>query len=343
MPLVSIAIPSYNHDKYISDAINSVLNQTFNDFELIIIDDGSTDNSREIIRNHQREDGRIRTIFHENNQGIAKTINEIISIAQGKYIALLCSDDVWFKNKLEEQIKILDENDDLVIWSEGLIIDSYGKSKEFFFTENENASDKKKSGQILDDLLQCNYIFSSSIIVKRDNIKNIGFDENLTYLNDFKTMLGLAANYEYYFIPEPLACYRLHGKNTILSDEPRWHKDKIIFLNEILSDYESKLTNKSKNIILSNLTKYYFYSGERNKAFNSLKRAFFSYPLNMHNIIYFPIICVTGNSKVRKFIISINKLTRKMQNKYYSLMFNFLCFIFTVLCLIFSELRLSVI
>lgn len=109
MALISVLLPSYNHESFLSEAIESVLNQTFRDFEFIIIDDCSSDNSREIIKYYKERDERIKIYFHNENRGIARTQNELIDKAQGKFIAFLNSDDVWNKDKLEKQLKILEK------------------------------------------------------------------------------------------------------------------------------------------------------------------------------------------------------------------------------------------
>jgi len=123
---VSVIMPSYNHEKYVSEAINSVLNQSAKDFELIIIDDCSSDSSPKIISNYESKDARIRVFIHNKNMGIAKTLNEGIDKANGKFIAFIGSDDIWVNSKLEKQLAILENNEDLVVWSDGQIIDGNG-------------------------------------------------------------------------------------------------------------------------------------------------------------------------------------------------------------------------
>ena len=137
-------MPSYNHEKYISESIESVLNQSFKDFELIILDDCSKDNSQDIITTYQKKDARIRALFHKKNMGIAKTANDLLAEAKGKYVAFTSSDDVWEKSKLEKQLVILDRDDSLIVWSEGEIIDSESKPKGYTFASMHGAVEKKK-------------------------------------------------------------------------------------------------------------------------------------------------------------------------------------------------------
>ncbi len=108
-------MPNYNAEKYIAEAIESILNQTFTDFEFIIIDDCSTDNSWEIIQEYARKDERIVAMKNEKNLKICKTLNKWLGIAKWEYIARMDSDDVSVLDRFEKQVKILDENNDIGI------------------------------------------------------------------------------------------------------------------------------------------------------------------------------------------------------------------------------------
>ena len=109
--LVSIITPSYNSSKFIMDCVNSVISQKFQYWEMIIVDDCSNDNSREIISDLTAKDERIKSIFLEENVGAAEARNIAIRQSKGKYIAFLDSDDIWNKNKLEKQITFMNDND----------------------------------------------------------------------------------------------------------------------------------------------------------------------------------------------------------------------------------------
>lgn len=250
MPLVSVLMPSYNHEQFISAAIESVLNQTFADFELIIIDDASEDDSRRIIESFSDKDDRIEAIFHKRNMGIARTINDCIEKAKGKFIAFIASDDLWVKDKLKKQLEVLAKDENLVVWSEALLIDGQGNLTGELFTKKHGASKKKKSGDIFEDLLKGNVICCSSVTVKRGKLEGIRFDEHLKYLNDHKFMVDLARRYKYYFIPEALVMYRIHGRNIILSDKLGRTKDRIIMEKYFLREYGNEISSKARAIAL---------------------------------------------------------------------------------------------
>ncbi len=142
-------MPSYNHGKYLSETIESILNQTFQDLELIIIDDFSKDNSKAIIETYQEKDGRIKAFFHEKNIGITPTTNELIAKSSGKYIARIDSDDVWMKSKLAKQLAILQKNESLIVWSEGEVIDEKSKPTGKTFSQRLAALTRRKAATSL--------------------------------------------------------------------------------------------------------------------------------------------------------------------------------------------------
>jgi len=114
-PLVSVVMPAYNAEKYISEAIESILNQTFKDFEFIIIDDGSTDRTWEIIQEYAKKDERIVPLRNDKNLKICMTLNKGIEASRGKYIARMDSDDWSYPNRLEKQVNFLEKNTDIVV------------------------------------------------------------------------------------------------------------------------------------------------------------------------------------------------------------------------------------
>jgi glycosyltransferase involved in cell wall biosynthesis len=249
---------SYNHEKYLSESIESVLNQSFTDFELLIVDDCSKDSSPRIIENYQRSDRRIQAFFHRKNQGIAKTVNELLNAAQGKYLAFISSDDVWVPSKLEKQLAVLEKvNSSLVVWSEAEIINELSVPTGETFTKWRLGSSKRKSGNILNELLDNNFIFGNSLIFKREYAKKIQFDEQLKYLNDYKFFVDLAKEHSFYFFSEPLAKYRLHGKNTHSGDNENWVRDFGILGKYFLHEFGSSIPKKTRAYWLFRIGMYY--------------------------------------------------------------------------------------
>ena len=253
MVLVSVIMPAFNHEKFISEAIESVLTQSLKDFELIIIDDYSNDRSREIIEKYKKKDKRIKILFHEENKGISRTINEGIEIANGKYIAIIASDDVWVCNKLEQQIFILGQDENYIVWTEADIIDGKSRYTGKKFTELYSKN-QKKNGNLFYEFLKNNstILFGSSIIFNKNNLGNIRFNNQLKYDNDFQFYVELANKFNFYFIKEPLAKYRLHAGNTlhrISSQKQDKYKDRVKLNLYLLKTYENNLPKEIKWII----------------------------------------------------------------------------------------------
>ncbi len=125
-PKVSVIMSVYNGDKYLREAIESILNQTFTDFEFIIVNDGSTDNSLEIIESY--DDERIKTINNKKNIGLTKSLNKALKFAKGKYIARQDADDVSLPNRFEKQVEYLDSHPEVALVGTSVyLIDENGK------------------------------------------------------------------------------------------------------------------------------------------------------------------------------------------------------------------------
>jgi glycosyltransferase involved in cell wall biosynthesis len=283
---VSVVMASYNYRDYLPEAIESVLNQSFKDLELIIIDDFSTDYSQETIQAYQTNDPRIRSVFHKVNLGISKTLNEGLDLATGKFVALLDSDDVWLKTKLEKQLKILEKNEDLVVWSEGVVINQIGRPVGTTFTQMHNALRKKKTGNIFETLLCGNFVLGSSIIFKKDHISKIRFNKDLKYLNDHRFFVDLARYHSYSFIEEPLTKYRIHGKNTLFRDQQNWDHDRIRLCNYFIKEYGDVISKKVKSYLLYRIGRSYFGIGEKGKGRLTIFGAIRTNPFSLDNLIY---------------------------------------------------------
>jgi glycosyltransferase involved in cell wall biosynthesis len=279
MPLVSVVLPSYNHEKFVSEAIESVLGQDFEDLELIIVDDASTDTSRQIIQKYATEDARVRVILHETNCGIAKTMNDGIAAAKGKFLSDTASDDVWMKDKLSKQLAVLESNEDLVVWAEAEIIDESGQPVGLTWSEFWSDAKAKKTGDTFHDLLGRWELLIGSYILKRANLGDIKYDESLKYANDYKFNLDLAAQYEFYFMPEPLAQYRIHSANTcgvrgFQGEAKRVHnQEDVMVLEYALSKWHDQMSSKAKATTFIRLAQRYYKLGQSEKALMCFCRA----------------------------------------------------------------------
>ena len=220
MPRVSVIIPSFNHEKYIAKAIQSVLDQTYQDFEIVITDDGSTDGTVNEIKKFS--DSRIRLFTLEENQGTAVALNNCISKAKGEYIAVLNSDDVFLPNKLEKQIKFLDEHSDVwAVFGYAQIIDEDGN--DFTDTTHFYYNIFKQPNRTRFEWL--NYFFYKwnclchpSVLARRDCYTTIGpSDPRYAQTGDFYRWIRVCLEHEIYIIPENLIKFRVRAEESNVS------------------------------------------------------------------------------------------------------------------------------
>jgi glycosyltransferase involved in cell wall biosynthesis len=285
---------TWNSERFVGEAIESVLGQDFEDLELIIVDGSSIDATKQIIERYAKQDRRIRVIFHERNLGISRACNDGIEAAKGKFIAQIDSDDVWVANKLAKQLAVLERDEDLIVWSEGEIIDHTGQSLGKSFSERlGNNASAKKSGNLWQGLLCSNYIFHSTIIYKKQNLGHLRYDERILVLNDFKFLLELARQYQFYYIAEPLANYRLHGGNTFAGSGPEAlkrrrmsTKEYISIIEDAMRLYDDEIARETRAVIYGHMGQLYYVAGERKKGLRFFSRAFMLDPFQKRNWLY---------------------------------------------------------
>jgi glycosyltransferase involved in cell wall biosynthesis len=219
-PLVSVVIPTHNRAHYITEAIDSVLAQTYPYYEIIVIDDGSTDNTREVLRGYG---DRVR-YFHQDGRGQAHARNRAVSEARGKYIAMLDDDDVWLPNKLELQVATLEQDDgvgfvgtDMYITdASGNIIDRWGKPPSV--------------PETFESLFEENILGAPSVMIRKRLIEEVGgFDESLRTTDDYDLWLRLARVSRFKCLAVPTVKWRMHGSNKH-KDRPQKLKDRVRIL-----------------------------------------------------------------------------------------------------------------
>jgi glycosyltransferase involved in cell wall biosynthesis len=305
MVLISVILLSYNHEKYLTQAIATVLNQTVKDFELIIIDDFSQDNSKKIIYDYQQTDERISAFFHKANIGIGKTMTEGLAKAKGEFVSFLDSDDVWLESKLERQLSVLSVDESLIVWTEGQIIDGNGVPTGETFSQLYAAQNKVKSGNLFEAILYKNFILGSSILFKREFVESIRFCEKLKYYNDYKFYVDLSGKYCFYFIAEALTKYRVHGKNTNSSDRQGWVRDELLFGNLVLREYGGSLSSRVKADLLLRVGSAYSFFGDKEDARKTIFEAMGVNPFRKDIFFYLFSALVNGDDGLAKFFVKL--------------------------------------
>ncbi len=211
-PKVSVIIPCYNYADFLKLCLESVLNQTFQDFEIIVVDDYSTDHTVEVVFSYK--DPRIRYIRHEKNLGPSAAFNTGINLSQGKYITIIGADDIMKPENLSEKIKILENYPNIsLVHSNAEIIDETNQI--IGLARKGNIPNKvQREERLFDRLLYGNFIIASSVVVRRECYQKVGFyDTNLRYAEDWDMWLRMATYYEFAYIDTPLIRYRLHMKS----------------------------------------------------------------------------------------------------------------------------------
>ncbi len=216
MPKVSVIIPSYNRAEYIGETIESVLAQNFEDFELLFIDDGSTDSTEAIVARYVEQDSRIK--YHKKtNEERAKARSYGISLATGDYIALVDSDDIWYPEKLEEQLDVFDAFPEVgFVYAAVDRIDMQGRSLAAAPRQREGFS-----GFVYFDLLNRNFVPSVTPMIKREILSTLGVQrtEFIPY-EDWDFWLRISRRTQFHHIDEPLGAYRIHPQQSVQNVKP---------------------------------------------------------------------------------------------------------------------------
>jgi len=208
-PLVSVVMPAYNSEKYISEAIESILNQTFKDFEFIIINDGSTDSTPNIIDKYARLDKRIIVLNNEKNLNIAESRNRGVEIAKGKYIATMDSDDRALPDRLKNQLEFLESNKDIAI-SIGNINIMDGKGV-FQYTRNYPVADK----DIRSKVYRFNPFPNPTIMCRREVYeKNGKYNNAYVPIDDFDFWLRAGTQFKFGNCGNIVLDYRVASKSA---------------------------------------------------------------------------------------------------------------------------------
>jgi cellulose synthase/poly-beta-1,6-N-acetylglucosamine synthase-like glycosyltransferase len=223
-PLVSVIIPTYNRGWIVKEAIDSVLDQDFSDYELIVVDDGSDDNTREILGAY----GTAITVLQQPNRGVSAARNRGIAAAAGELIAFLDSDDLWLPGKLKTQVKFFEENADAVV----------NQTQEIWIRNGIRVNPKKRhhkfSGMIFERSLALCLVSPSAVMIKKSLFEAVGvFDENLPACEDYDLWLRISCRYPVHLNDFPLIIKR-GGHDDQLSKAAGLDKYRIQSLMKII-------------------------------------------------------------------------------------------------------------
>ena len=258
MPRVSVVIPTHNRAHLIGPSIASVLQQTFQDFEILVVDDASTDSTEEVVRS--MADSRIRYLKHATNRHVSAARNTGILNSRGDLVAFLDDDDEWLPTKLELQVGLLDVCAPVVggIYT-GFVTEDRSVGK-VLWTITPTAR-----GHILHELCRLNCIGTASTVVLRKNsLEEVGlFDESIEYGEEYDLWIRLARRFDFTFLAEPLVRYSVHGKQLSTKYEGiiRGSERKLEKYREFFASYPESLAQRYLT-----LGAYRCYAGDMRNA-----------------------------------------------------------------------------
>ncbi len=273
IPTVSIIIPTYNRAHLVDRAIQSVLDQTYQDFELIVVDDASTDNTEEVVKSFK--DKRIRYICLQKNKGGAAARNTGIEASNGEYIAFQDSDDEWLPEKLEKQMKVFENASPEV----GVVYTGFLRIKDGRESYIPYSWVTQKEGNIHKELLKGNFVTTQAAVVKKKCFEVAGmFEERLPCLQDWELWIRVSKYFHFKCIDEPLVT------SYEVSDSISCNQRFLIIAQKLISEKHYKDFSDSKKLLAQlqySIGSLLCQDGElkegRSYFFDSLK----TYPFNM--------------------------------------------------------------
>lgn len=279
-PLISVIIPTYNCGKYIREALEGVFNQTYKNYEVLVIDDGSTDNTKEVLKEYEQ---KIK-YFYQENKGLSITRNRGIKEAQGELIALLDSDDIWLPEKLELQTDLILKNDKTgMVFCGCYMVDEIGKIIRKMPQKKYSCKSK-----FFDALLITNIVIGSGAtpLVRRQCFEKIGlFDEKLKSAEDWDMWLRILRFYDIKSIELPLAKVRMRPDSiSAPSNAGLMLENELKVCNKNFSDamLKKKIFLKNRSYSMRYFRAAYSYSvaGQIDKSKYYLFKSFFLFPFD---------------------------------------------------------------
>lgn len=315
-PLVSVIMAAYNAERHISASIESVINQTYANFELLVINDGSSDRTQSIIEEFCKRDSRIKLINNDKNLFVIKSRNIGIENAKGKYLAILDADDLAFPNRLEKQVEFLENNPDVfLIGSSAHIIDENNTICNDFIALTDYHELKR-------NILKNNLFYHSSILFRNEKVF---YREKMIYSEDYDLILRLfSEGKKIVNLPDNLISYRQtnHSLSKTKNRLVQW-----LFINKAREFYKERLGNGKDS-----------YDTFNPQSFINIEDI--HYPINKNDLLYAMKICF-----YRKDANQLKFLVKKYRN-YYPISLDYLLYslfsknknTFNLICKIYSKL-----
>lgn len=257
-PLISVIMATFNRADLIGEAIDSVLHQSYRNLELIIVDDGSTDDTASLIGTKYASESRLKYIYQENT-GQSGARNNALTVTKGQFICFIDSDNVWLPNKLQLQVRAFGNDPSVdIVYGDIITIDETGD-------ELHRNNMKRYSGFIAGRLLKDNFVSMNTALAKRSCFDELGgMGGEVEVADDYDLWLRFSSKFKFLYLPEYFAKYRVM-ENQISTDKTRRFKSTEAIVRKFISQYPEATTNAEKRLGLSHfyIRKAYYHIGER--------------------------------------------------------------------------------
>jgi glycosyltransferase involved in cell wall biosynthesis len=286
-PIISVVVPAYNASRWIKETLDSVLAQTFRDYEVIVVDDGSTDNTADLIESYE---GAVRCV-RKANGGASSARNVGIRCSRGSWIAFVDADDLWLPFKLDLQVRMLEKYPDLAwFYSDAYIFESDTRCIRCLASENQ----RPYTGDILRQLLMYCFIPSPTPLVRRDVFDQAGYfsESPVTRIGeDWDLWLRIAAMYKVGYVHQPTAGIRQHKTSMIGSVDLGYYlNSKLTVVEEALQREPKRLQDLRKTAVanvLASTGEYMLARGARREARKVFREALMDNPSSLRSIFFF--------------------------------------------------------
>ncbi|MEP9411068.1 MAG: glycosyltransferase [Candidatus Brocadia sp.] len=285
--LVSVILPTYNCAHFLQDSLGSVLSQTYDFYEIIVVDDGSTDNTKAVLNPFMQ---KIKYIHLEQNRGLPTARNIGIQSAQGTYIAFLDADDLWLPEKLQTDVNCFDQHPEVsMVYSRHINIDEKG------FALGGDRKKRLPSGNIFIRLFsEQNFVISSSVVVRKDVFETVGlFDEKLINCQDWDMWLRIAFYFQVAGINKPLVKYR-HNPRSLSKNRDNVLKYQKLVIDKTYNTFKDKMYGISEKLYKKRLSlhyaktgRYYLRIGNKTLANENFRLSLKYDPLNFRTLRYY--------------------------------------------------------
>lgn len=253
MPEISVIIPVHNSADYVAEAIDSVLAQTYPNYEIIVVDDGSTDSTPEIVKGYGHE----VTYVRQENGGAASARNHGIGLARGTYIAFLDADDMWLPEKLEKQIKLFQNDPELgLVFTENYLFDEDG-----IYCDSLEKQVRLMTGDLAQNIFMNSGVATPTVMVRKEVFEKLGtFEETLTQAEDDNMWIRITCNYRGMLIDEPLVKIREH-QGRISHDHIKLFDSILQSIMLLRARYGERVRDKIAPVLSKKLAQVHFNRG----------------------------------------------------------------------------------